>query len=501
MIYVSVDNNRSTVVGADNAILGYLDQVLRYPTPQAVAAERGIQLPGEVGAWDGWIRLFRIPKTQPSWFPTGLLPMVEDVFQKSGREYQVTDTRDRPRGDVPEPGVQIKLRGYQDDAVQKALAAGRGVLDMPPRSGKTRTMCEIHRQLAVPTIWIAPTDRIVRQTFETLEGFFGKNYAYHLVGVAGAQEAKRRRVVVCTAATAIRLPEEFYKSRECIVVDEWHHGSAPSYWKIFSHCDHIFFRFGMTGTFFRSGQDAMAMHALLSQTIYKVTSQELLDLGYLVPVYAVFVPVPTKRLYGVENNFITGHGKHGIHENRDRNQLVAHTAMMLCQTGRNVLVLVGTKKQGYMLKGILKAMLPLSPGRAQFQTCEFVSTDMDRKKQGEVLASFESGQEVKVLLGTSLLGEGVDLPTADALVLARGEKAEVTLVQSMYRVCTAQPGKVNAIVVDFVDRHHKKLQEHSLERLQVYYNEPTFHVQVLDDPGQFPGWLKSIVPNRGAQAS
>ena len=47
-----------------------------------------------------------------------------------------------------------------------------------------------------------------------------------------------------------------------------------------------------------------------------------------------------------------------------------------------------------------------------------------------------------------MIGEGVDLPSADALVWARGEKAAVSLIQGYYRVCTKYEGKRYAIVVD-----------------------------------------------------
>ena len=496
-----ITNSRTSIIGADHFILNVLDKELRYPTAITSAKEAGIELPGEDNGWDGWVRQLHIPKTINPWFPTGLVHIAKRLSEKFGYGVSLDDQRVRPEGDIPEI-VDIPLRDYQQEAVEAAVAEGRGVLDMPPRSGKTRTMCEIQRQIAVPTVWIAPTDRIVRQTVATLEELLGKNYAYHLVGSAKAGVAKNSRVVVCTAATAGGLPAEFYESRQAIIVDEWHHAAAPSYKRIFQNCEHIYFRFGMTGTFFRSGEDALAMHSLLSKTIYRVTSLDLLRWGYLVPVHAVFIPVPAKRLRGVPSRgFQGGHGTMGIHDHVVRNQLVAHAALMLYQTGRKTVVLCGTKKQGYQLQGILKAMLPAPPDRAQFKAAEFVSTDMDRKKQGQVLASFDAGEEVKVLLGTSILGEGVDLPTADALVLARGEKAEVSLTQAMYRVSTAVPGKDHAVVVDFADRHHRKLQQHSLERLNVYYNEPTFTVQVLNDPREFPIWVNSRLPIFARNAS
>jgi superfamily II DNA or RNA helicase len=500
VIHLSVENNRTSMIGADPYILSVLDRELRYPTPIAAANEAGVVLPGVNGDWDGWARLLHTPKTIPPWFATGLLPEVMRHLAKHNYQAQVSDARERPDLDVPEAAVKIPLWDYQEEAVarvftQMGVLDGRGVLDMPPRSGKTRTMCEIIRRLGLPTIWIAPTDRIVTQTQEVLEGWFGSNYSMHLVGAVqdNVAQAAHRRIVVCTAATAGRLPAEFYQSRKCVVVDEWHHAAAATYKTIFGHCDHIYYRYGMTGTFFRSGDDALAMYALLSNTIYKITSEDLLRRGRLVPSYVVFVPVPGPKLRGVGNTFQSGHGTHGIHEHKLRQQLVAHAAMLLWRTGRKVLVLVGTKRQGHMLRKILLALLPRTPG-AQFQSCEFVSTDMIRKKQGEILKSFETSNEVKVLIGTSILGEGVDLPGADALVYAKGEKAEVTLTQNVYRTCTASPGKSEAVIVDFADRHHRRLLRHSHERLRVYFNEPTFSVSVLDDPRQFPGWLEHLPP-------
>lgn len=498
MIYFTVDNSRTSMTGADPYMVYVLDRELRYPTPIALVKDANVVLPGQDGEWDGWSRLLRKPTTIPPWFPTGLLPHALRHCEKNGYPFQINDTRVKPGLDVPDL-VNIPLRDYQQDAVAQAMPTGRGVLDMPPRSGKTRTMCEITRQLAIPTVWIAPTDRIVVQTQRVLEGFFGNNYSTHLVG---AQEdnvtgAMTRRIVVCTAATAGRLPAVFFQSRKCIVVDEWHHAAAPTYKGIFKHLDHVYYRYGMTGTFFRSGEDVLAMHSLLSNTIYKITSPELLSRGYIVPSYVAFVPVPGPRLRGLDRTFQLGHGKHGIHEHSLRQQLAAHAALLLWKIGRKVLVLVGTKKQGRMLRRILLALLPPTPSSAQFKSVEFVSTDMARKTQLEVLDSFETSDEVKVLIGTSILGEGVDLPTADALVYAKGEKAEVTLTQNIYRTCTAVEGKRDAIVVDFGDRHHRKLFQHSLERLRVYYNEPTFSVSVLQDPRQFPEWLGYFAPGGG----
>jgi superfamily II DNA or RNA helicase len=495
-IVLIIQNSRTEVARADDFFLYILDLELRYPTDMANLGEQ-VELPEGSSAWDGWVRLFHRPLTKFPWFPTGLLPLVLRLAKKFKREVEVKDTRQRPEEGFPEL-VSIDLRDYQREAVNAAVRAGRGVLDLPPRAGKTRAMVEIMRRIALPTIWTAPTDRIVTQTAEVIESLMGKNFCYQLAGSRGWEAAAQYCCVVTTAATAVRLPREFYQTRQMIAVDEWHHSAAATYREIFSRCDHIYFRFGMTGTFFRSGQDAMAMHALLSATIYKVTSLDLLKRGYLVPIRAVFVPVATPKLRGLgTTDFQAGHGRHGIHENQARNDLVAHCALATWQAGYKPIVLVGTKRQGRLLQDAISFWLPKT-GRTEFRPVEFLSSDCERDRQGRIIESFERGAEVKILLGTSLLGEGVDLPSASALIYARGEQAEVTQTQGMYRIGTAVPGKTHAVLIDFADRHHKKLLQHAQSRLRVYYAEPTFTVEVLDDAKNFDAWLISGNKNRGA---
>ena len=490
-VVFEVENNWTWITVADPFLLHVFDQEARYETPVATAKEAGFITPDEMpGAWDGWIRMLRRSKTMPPKIPTGLLPMLMRIAEKFGYDPEVLDKRVRPEEGFPEL-KPVPLRDYQQSAVEAGEREGRGVFDLPPRSGKTRAMMELQRRIALPTIWIAPTDRIVRQTQGVLEDWYGKNYSMHLIGTKEIEAAMKMQVVICTAATAAMLPEEFFQTRGMIVVDEWHHGAAKTYREIFKKCDHIYYRFGMTGTFFRSGGDGMAMHALLSNTIFKVSSRELLARGYLVPTSVLFLPVLAPKLRGVPNTFQTGHGKFGIQEHRERNLLVTQVVTLLQKSGRKVLVLVGTKKQGRTLAAMINGFVKPTPDSAEFKSVEFVSTDTPRPIQTRIIDSFTDTDEVKVLIGTSLVGEGVDLPTTDALVYARGEKAEVTLAQNAYRVCTAIEGKRDAIIVDFADRHHKKLLSHSMERMAVYHRDPVFDVEVLPTTQSFVDWMAS----------
>lgn len=489
MITFEINNNRTAMVGATAQVLTALSKHLRYPTTIAIARASGWTPPDEDpdrAQWDGWIRFLSRPKIQPPHFPSGLLPEVQRCLIYWGLQYRVEDCRERPEDGLPD-FPKLKLRDYQEQAVRKAIEMGRGVFDMVPRSGKTRTGIELQRRLAQPCVWIAPTDRIVVQTREVFDSCLGENYAVHQIGTKDLERAQNARVVLCTMATAVLLPETFWETRRMLVVDEWHHGASDSARAIFDRAKAIYYRYGMTGTFFRSGEDAMAMHALLSEVIYKVTAADMLKMGYLVPTKVAFMPVDSEPLPAAMNNFVTGHGKFGVHEHRERNWLCAWSALQLFGSGKRVLVLVGTKRQGRFIRDYILAHIPKRE-RTEFEACEFVSTDTSRPRIDRTLKAFLESDEVGILIGTSLLGEGVDLPSADALVYARGEKAEVTLIQNLYRVGTSCPGKSEALVVDFADRHHAKLLKHSNERLRVCWEEETFTPTVLNAPGDIFFW-------------
>jgi superfamily II DNA or RNA helicase len=482
MVKLIQNNNKTIIENADSYVLNLLDSYLRYPSEIALAKEKGYFFGenSELGemVWDGWVRFLHITKMN-SWVLTGLINYVIYILKYHKIIFEIEDNRSRPLDNLPEM-VNIPLRDYQREAANKATLAGRGVLDMPPRSGKTRIACEIQRKLNRDTLWIAPTKGILKQTKGVLDYYFWDRYSCVFTGTPN-KELYKTKVLLCTPNTAYKLKDDFFKSRDCIIVDEFHHSASSMYNQIFKMCDHIYYRFGMTGTFFRSGNDIMGLHAHLSNTIYKIDSKFLMDNGFIVPTYVSFIPIFDK-LRVKQGSFHTSHGKYGIAEHSQRNQLIIYSVMSLYNTGRSVLVLINTKKQGLLLLDLLKNYNIESEYVDGNTPSPIVKSALDRFIR----------KDIRILIGTSVLGEGIDIPTADSLVYAVGQKAEVSLVQNAYRIGTAVDGKTHSILIDFSDRHHKRLLEHSLERARIYYKESTFKVSVLDDINQLPNWLSNF---------
>lgn len=489
-----VHNTVTRLEGLTPDQMDRVDQLTRYrPEPVQEVAWRAPDADW-APVWDGWRHLSRFPAPGQALVPTGL---VDRVLAGLGPGVVAWECRTRPREGVPERHA-LPLRPYQQQAADDAYRMGFGILDMCPRAGKTLTMWEIQRGFSLPTVWICPTTNIVTQTVRAADRWFGRNYAVAVRGPQQAAQHHHTAVVCCTSATARSLPASFWAARQMLVVDEIHHTMAGGALgrHLMQHTGHIFHRFGMTGTWFRSRDvEDLELHAFLSRVIFRVEASELVRQGYLVPADVVMVPVDGPRVSSsAALTWHEGLGLAGIFGHEHRNRLAAWAACRLAHAGRRPLVLVGTRAQGQWIAQEIRRSLLREPGSA-WEACEFVSTDRPPRVCQEVIDAFVQGQAgIRVLVGTSMVGEGTDLPSADALVYAPGGRAEVQHVQATYRVCTAQAGKGRAIIVDFADRHHQTLTRHSLERLQTYSSQPIFRVVVLKDAADLANWAREVGP-------
>lgn len=461
----------------------WLIELLRYDLAYLATSDF---VPNEVNGYDGWIRLMD-PTGNTS---AGLVPKIRRLLDRYGVSYAVTDGRQRPDDDLP-LWSGFQLRDYQRALVDRALDLGRGVIDSPPRSGKTLMGAAVIDENPLPTIWIAPTKGIVHQTARALSRLaLGPGGVLELTGgwpKTGSYKGKQKsdelhyaRVVVTTAATAVKAPDSFWRTRHRLIIDEFHHAAASTYQEINRLASPVYYRLGMTGTHFRSDENSeLLMDAVLSDVIGRIEVQQLIDLGFLAPVDFAFVPVEEPKLGSCALD--TAY-RIGIMHHQRRNEWIAWTAQTLMAMGKRVIVLVKLIEHG-------EKLVDKIPGarfvRGAGGSGEEAVTDEEVRAS---IAAFNAG-EIPCLVGTSVLGEGIDLPAADALVYAKGGSASVTVTQDVFRVLTASPGKQRAIVVDFADRHHDGLLAQSMARGRLYASEAAFSVDVLAQPMDLPAWL------------
>jgi superfamily II DNA or RNA helicase len=95
--------------------------------------------------------------------------------------------------------------------------------------------------------------------------------------------------------------------------------------------------------------------------------------------------------------------------------------------------------------------------------------DMDVRKAA--IESFDN-RNLPVLIASTIMDQGVDVQSIDALILAGSRKSKIRTLQRLGRGLRGE----KLIVVEFSNFAHKYLLQHSLQRMEDYKNEECFPV-------------------------
>jgi superfamily II DNA or RNA helicase len=104
----------------------------------------------------------------------------------------------------------------------------------------------------------------------------------------------------------------------------------------------------------------------------------------------------------------------------------------------------------------------------------FISGETDKKKRDGILEKMRAGYP-GIVIASTIFDEGIDVRPLDALILAGAGKSPTRALQRIGRVIRSNPGKKDAIVIDFFD-DVKYLRAHSKKREKLYRSESEFAV-------------------------
>jgi len=78
----------------------------------------------------------------------------------------------------------------------------------------------------------------------------------------------------------------------------------------------------------------------------------------------------------------------------------------------------------------------------------------------------------------SIFGEGIDIPSLDALIIAKAQKSKVDSLQLVGRVLrlNEETNKKEGIVIDIQDKNIRYLKNHSKDRVKIYSEEELFEM-------------------------
>ena len=363
------------------------------------------------------VKLYKINRGT---FPWGLLKIITDVLEawqkKSGDTYSVMWAFSHT-----EPNLEhLILRPYQKNAIMELIKNHGGILAMPTGSGKTLTCIKYLEQMNKPALVIVHTRYLKRQW----EGLVNKN-----VHVKTYQSLKNLIHI---------LP-----NYEIIVFDEVHHVAARTLYTIAMKLkDHIVI--GLSATPYREDGEDLKIKAAIGEIVYQIELREIIKQGYLVDAEVKWINLEQMN-FGREEQYAGIYSAY-IVDNVGRNNAILRVPLELYKKNK-ILILISQIDHGQKLFDVLNAR----------------GEDVVFLHSKAKLESYDH----RIIIATSILDEGIDLPDREVIVMGAGGKSSIKVTQRIGRVLRLYPGKAKATIIDFIDRS-KFLHNHYILRKEKY---------------------------------
>jgi superfamily II DNA or RNA helicase len=421
------------------------------------------------GLWDGRKHLL---KKATGAFPTGLVPVVLRVCEDASVPVVIEDHREEPTPQNSGFSLHgISMTGkyaYQLDACEKAVKAKQGILKMATNAGKTEVSAAIVNHLGLRTLFIVTTRELMYQAqARYIERLQSDSASIGIVG--DGHWSPGSWVTIATVGTlSSRLNtqecQDLLASTEILFLDEAHHTGSEELFTVTTLCP-AFYRYGMSGTpLDRTDGANLRLIAATGELIVNVSNKFLVENGISARANIIWDKITTPLL-GKRTAYPTAYKK-GISENPELLQRVVDWTRVFMQQGLSTLILVEEISQGKILDDYL-----WTKAEGDFIPHQFIYGAESTDVRKNALEDF-GARRLPVLIASTIVDEGVDVPTIDALILAGSRKSRI---RTMQRLGRGLRGK-NLIVVEFANFCHDYLLKHSMTRLKDYKKEDCFRI-------------------------
>lgn len=404
-------------------------------------------------------------------FPAGLLFKVQELWDKAKAspkyasqigELTVEDSRVQPEPynifrweNTPPP-----MRYYQEECLKIAMEKHRGTFELAVGSGKTLLAANIIKQTGVNTLFVVPSSALSQQTYNVFSRYFGAKNVQMINSKDIKAKKKLKPILISTVQTLASLVKQgeirhITNHIQSLMIDEAHHSASDSYTKLLPYLDNVYYRFNFSGTYTRNDSKIMELWGICDEKLYKYNAAQATKDKFLTPV-----EFKIKTLHG------TAHSSYHTEYHTNYSSKLFMDAVVQCVKGtpndKQILILVDRKDLvGQQIQDWLKI--------AGYKSV-YVTGDNDKKELAQAMQDFNE-KKSRILIASSVLGEGADITSTDVLIMARGGKSEIAVTQAIGRAVRLAVDKKIATVIDFYWVGPKWLGKHTKLRIDTYVEE------------------------------
>lgn len=474
--------------------------------------------------WDGRSSFY---SRSSDTFPAGFVHMVHDELRRNGHQVRLALKETiQPLGPenpiVDKYGNDNSLYDFQLDALRQVEKHKRGIIQVATGGGKSRVAKFIAARYRAMTLFLTTRGILM---YQMADGFKDAGFNCGLIGdgeftpkkgincgmvqtfIAKLKEPDLSAEVMTLIAANAKLekPEMLsdvqiaieadrrFKTKtaerarfikllslvEVVIGEEAHEAGGASYYEILRHCSNASIRVALTATpFMRSdSKDNMQLMAAFGPILIKVSEKLLIDRGILAtPSFRFYTSRRPPKLYR------TTPWKHsytiGYVENEFMNADIVAEAKRAAGVGLPVMTLVVRKNHGKTLEKLM---------REAGLRVAYIRGENDQAERKRELRRLGNG-ELDVLIGTTILDVGVDVPAVGLVQLAGGYKAEIALRQRVGRGLRAKKGVANvAFITDYGVELNMDLAMHTAQRRAIIQQTEGFGERILPE-GQDHDW-------------
>ncbi len=359
----------------------------------------------------------------------------------------------------------VELRPEQTNAVDLAMAVEQGVIVAPPGSGKTVMGLELIARRGQPALILTHRKQIMDQWIERAQTFLGIAKA-HIGRIDGVKKSIGEIITVAMMQSLARQKDlsDLRDKFGLVIVDECHHIPAKTFREVISSID-AKYCYGLTATPERKHKDEKLIYLFIGDIIAELqehvqelpTSSGLQETGSGRNVIVRETGLAVPFSFTADNYQILARM---VSFDQARNQLVLDDIKNSVAADQKTLVLSERKEHLEVLNMYLKG------------SCETILVTGDDSPVSRKIkfAQIASGHYQVILATGQLVGEGMDVPDIQTIILAFPIAFEGKLTQYIGRIRGMQKTvyDYHDVKTPFLDRQFKKRKR--------FYQKAGFHM-------------------------